>query len=107
MNVRLLYETMPDGADQVELSTRGEYGECEFGYAISIHKSQGSEWRKVFLILHNSHHQLNREMLYTAVTRASQQLFIIAEPDSFTKAVSRQRIPGDTLEERRNGFYKK
>jgi hypothetical protein len=107
MNVRLLYETMPDGADQVELSTRGEYGECEFGYAISIHKSQGSEWRKVFLILHNSHHQLNREMLYTAVTRASQQLFIIAEPDSFTKAVSRQRIPGDTLEEKKKWFLQK
>lgn len=107
MSVRLLYETMPDGADQVELSTRGEYGECEFGYAISIHKSQGSEWRKVFLILHNSHHQLNREMLYTAVTRASQQLFIIAEPDSFTKAVGRQRIPGDTLEEKKKWFLNK
>ena len=107
MSVRLLYEQMPDGSDQVEISTRGEYGECEFGYAISIHKSQGSEWRKVFLILHHSHHQLSREMLYTAVTRASQQLFIIAEPDSFIKAVSRQRIPGNTLAEKKEWFRNK
>lgn len=107
MNIKLLNEQMPDGSDQVEISTRGEFGECEFGYAISIHKSQGSEWRKVFLILHHSHHQLSREMLYTAVTRASQQLFVIAEPDSFVKAVGRQRIPGDTLEEKKRWFMNK
>lgn len=107
MNIKLLNEQMPDGSDEVEISTRGEFGECEFGYAISIHKSQGSEWRKVFLILHHSHHQLSREMLYTAVTRASQQLFVIAEPDSFVKAVGRQRIPGDTLEEKKSWFLEK
>lgn len=107
MNIKLLSEQMPDGSDEVEISTRGEFSECEFGYAISIHKSQGSEWRKVFLILHHSHHQLSREMLYTAVTRASQQLFVIAEPDSFIKAVSRQRIPGNTLEEKKQWFREK
>lgn len=106
-HIKLISEQMPDGSTEVDVSTRGEYGELEFAYAISIHKSQGSEWRKVFLILHNSHHQLNREMLYTAVTRASQQLFIICETDSFRIGVSRQRIPGDTLEEKKAWFRKK
>ena len=62
---------------------------------------------KVFLVLHNSHYQVNRELLYTAVTRASQQLFIICESDSFTKGIGRQRIPGNSLQEKICWFKEK
>ena len=100
LEIELLYEQMEDGSNQTTISTRGEYSKLELAYAITIHKAQGSEWRKVFLILHNSHIHLNRELLYTAVTRASQQLFIVCEPDSFSKGVMKQRIKGDTLAEK-------
>jgi hypothetical protein len=102
--ISLLTEQLEDGSTEVEISTRGEYAKLELAYAITIHKAQGSEWRKVFLLIHDSHFSINREMLYTAITRASQQLFIMCEPDSFTKAVGRQRIPGSTLEEKKQWF---
>jgi hypothetical protein len=78
-----------------------------FAYALTVHKSQGSEWRRVFLFLHQSHHQMcSRELIYTAITRAREELYIICEPDrgskpgTLTKAAKAPRIKGDTLEEK-------
>ncbi len=74
-------------------------------YALTVHKSQGSEWRKVFLCLHQSHAtMLQRELLYTAVTRAREELYIICEPESLTKGIISQRIKGDTLAEKAEWF---
>lgn len=68
------------------------------GYAITVHKSQGSEYRRVFMALHNSHAMMiSRELLYTAVTRASRYLHIVCEIDTFYKGVAQQRITGNTL----------
>ena len=107
VHIELLTEQLEDGSTEVEVSTRGEIAKLELAYAITIHKAQGSEWKKVFLVIHNSHFSINREMLYTAITRASQQLFIMCEADSFSKAVERQRIPGSTLEEKKEWFRTK
>ena len=75
------------------------------GYALTIHKAQGSEWDKVFLLLHNSHAtMLQRELCYTAVTRAKKELFIICESDTFTKAIQSQRIKGNSLAEKAEYF---
>lgn len=100
IDIALTSEQMEDGSTIATVSTRGEYANLDLAYAITVYKAQGSEWKKVFLVLHNSHHHANREMLYTAVTRASQQLFVMCEADSFSKAVNRQRIPGVTLQEK-------
>lgn len=100
IHLDLMSEQMEDGTSSVAVSTRGEYANLLLAYAITIHKAQGSEWRKVFLLMHNSHRSLNREMIYTAVTRASVQIFIMCEKDTFIKAVARQRIPGVTLQEK-------
>lgn len=75
------------------------------GNAISVHKSQGSEYEKVFLILHNTHAKMiSRELLYTAVTRAKKSLHIICEPYSFERGVQSQRIKGSTLKEKAEFF---
>lgn len=59
----------------VEVSSSGEVNKISFAYAISIHKSIGSEFERVYLILHNSHNvMLTRELVYTAVTRAKNYL---------------------------------
>lgn len=100
VHVDLTTEQLEDGSTATEVSTRGEYGNLELAYAITVHKAQGCEWKKVFLLLHNSHHMANRELLYTAITRASQQLFIMCERDSFAKIIPRQRIPGTSLQEK-------
>ncbi len=89
----------------VKISTAGEVNNLILGYAITVHKSQGSEWEKVFLCLHQSHAtMIQRELLYTAVTRARKELYVICEPETFVKGIESQRIKGDTLEEKAEYF---
>jgi len=74
-------------------------------YTLTVHKSQGSEWKRVFLILHSSHNtMIQRELLYTACTRAREMLYVICEPDSFMKGILGQRIKGNTLKEKAEFF---
>ena len=57
--------------------------QVKFGYAITCHKSQGSEWKKVFIQCKNSMQQLSKayfRWLYTAMTRASETVFLIDPP---------------------------
>jgi ATP-dependent exoDNAse (exonuclease V) alpha subunit len=94
--------------EEVTIDTTGECNNLLGGYAITVHKAQGSEWRRVFLVLHKSHAvALNRELLYTAVTRAREQLYVICEPNSFEKGVKTQKIKGTTLKEKLEWFKKK
>lgn len=54
----------------------------ELGYAITIHKSQGSQWRNVILVLdEQAHRMLDKTLLYTGVTRAEKNLIICCEND--------------------------
>lgn len=88
-----------------EIKTAAEINALVMAYSLTIHKSQGSEWQKVYLILHNSHNTMvQRELLYTAVTRARKELYCICEPDSFEKGIKGQRIKGDTLQEKKQYF---
>jgi hypothetical protein len=90
---------------ELELDTAGEVNNIIGGYCITVHKAQGSEWRKVFLILHHTHSAMvSRELLYTAVTRAKESLYILCEPTSFEKGVLTQRIKGNTLAEKAEYF---
>jgi exodeoxyribonuclease V alpha subunit len=91
--------------ETVELSTAGEVNKLLLGYALTVHKAQGSEWRKVFFLTHHSHSRmLQRELIYTAITRAREELYIICEPDMFQKGILSQRIKGDTLAEKAEFF---
>jgi exodeoxyribonuclease V alpha subunit len=94
-----------DSDETREVRTTGEYSATNFAYALTVHKCQGSEWRKCFLILHHTHAvMLSRELLYTAVTRAREELYVICEPDSFEKGVKQQRIKGNTIKEKAEYF---
>lgn len=94
-----------DSERDVTISTSAEVNAMLHSYALTVHKSQGSEWRKVFVCLHQSHAgMLQRELLYTAVTRAKEELYCICEPESFTKGILSQRIKGDTLKEKAEFF---
>ncbi len=57
-------------------------------FAISIHKSQGSEFDHVHLILPPSEEPYTREMVYTAATRARKTLTIYASPETLESALS-------------------
>ncbi len=101
----ILELTLLDSDRTVRIKDAGQLNNLILGYAITIHKSQGSEWEKIFLCLHHSHNtMLSRELLYTAVTRPKKELFIICEDDTFTKGINNQRIQGNTLEEKAQFF---
>lgn len=94
-----------DSGRTVRIDQAGQVNNLILGYAITVHKSQGSEWDKVYLCLHNSHAtMLQRELLYTAVTRAKKELFVICEEDTFEKGIKGQRIKGNTLAEKAEYF---
>lgn len=89
---------MLDSDTEITIDTASALNSLLLGYALTVHKAQGSEWRKVFFCLHQSHAtMIQRELLYTAVTRAREELYCICEPDSFEKGIRAQRIKGDTL----------
>jgi exodeoxyribonuclease V alpha subunit len=96
---------LTDSEQEVTVDTASELNSLLLGYALTVHKSQGSEWRKVFFCLHQSHAtMIQRELLYTAVTRAREELYIICEPESFEKGILSQRVKGDTLAEKAEYF---
>ena len=73
----------------------------ELGYALTIHKSQGSEYDHVCVILSSADSLLHtRELLYTAVTRARKNVTIVATEEQLKKAVS-------TTKMRRSGLQSK
>ena len=51
----------------------------ELAYALTVHKAQGSEFGKVFVILPKNCRLLSRELLYTALTRSRVQLVLLVE----------------------------
>jgi exodeoxyribonuclease V alpha subunit len=96
---------MADTGTEVTIDSAADLNALILSYALTVHKSQGSEWRKVFLMLHQSHAtMLQRELLYTAVTRAKEELYVICEPETFVNGIKSQRIKGNTLAEKAEFF---
>lgn len=63
----------------------------EVAYAITVHKSQGSEFEKVILVLPDIDSPiLTRELIYTAITRASKSVEIWGSEEIFRAGVARQ-----------------
>jgi len=68
--------------------TRGEMGDMSLAYAISIHKSQGSEYPVVIIPLMKAHFMmLQRNLLYTGITRGKKKVFVVGEPAAWGMAV--------------------
>ena len=75
-----------DGSQHV--FERGEFGDVALAYAISIHKSQGSEYPVVIVPLLKAHFMmLQRNLLYTAITRGKKKVFLVGEPAAYAMAV--------------------
>ncbi len=77
---------------------------CETVFAMTIHKSQGSEFDEVVVVLPEEDNRiLSRELIYTAVTRAKKLVTLVAEQQVFDQALSRniERCSGlaDMLQE--------
>ena len=77
--------------------------ELALAYVLTIHKSQGSEYPCVVIPLHTQHYMmLQRNLLYTAVTRGKQLVIIVGSKKALQMAVSRRdRQPRCTALQRR------
>jgi len=60
--------------------------DMELGYAITIHKSQGSQWPRVIVPI-TGNRFLDRTLIYTAVTRAQSQVILVGDQEAARKAV--------------------
>ena len=78
--------------------------EHETAFAMTVHKSQGSEYRKVWLLpptdVQQSHHLLNRSLLYTAVTRAREQFAFCGSRIALESAIRSNESRRTALRER-------
>jgi exodeoxyribonuclease V alpha subunit len=69
----------------------GELDELALAYALSIHKSQGSEYPAVVIPLHTQHFvMLQRNLLYTGVTRGKRLVVLVGNRSALQTAVARQ-----------------
>lgn len=69
-----------------------EVDEITLAYAITVHKSQGSEYHTVIMVLVNSHAiMLQRNLFYTAVTRAKRKVILVGSKRAVQTAVQNQR----------------
>ncbi len=67
--------------------------ELTLAYACTIHKSQGSEYPCVIVPLHTQHYlMLQRNLLYTALTRAKKLAILVGEPRALAAAVNNRRV---------------
>ena len=97
-----------DEPQEIALSKVGQIRGLLLAYAITCHKAQGSEYRKVIVITHSSNSQmLSREWLYTAVTRARENLLLLYNEYSnrgLSTALRRQIVKGETIAEKAANF---
>lgn len=67
-----------------------EVSALQLAYALSIHKSQGSEFDAVIVCLLPEHHvMLRRNLLYTAITRAKKLCVLVGDPRAIERAIDR------------------
>lgn len=79
----------PDGAVVYE---RSELDQLAPAYAMSVHKSQGSEYPVVVMPLVAEHHiMLQRNLLYTAVTRAKRRVILVGSKAALNTALANDR----------------
>ncbi len=81
---------------------RNEWNKITLSYCCSIHKSQGSEFKMVILPMVSQYQRmLQRNLLYTAVTRSKDLLILLGEPRAYEQAIYRESaVRKTTLQQR-------
>ncbi|MEM8868569.1 MAG: ATP-binding domain-containing protein, partial [Verrucomicrobiota bacterium] len=79
--------TINFNGEDIEYS-KSELSEVQLAYAISIHKSQGSEYPVVIIPLLKQHFMmLQRNLVYTGITRARSKVYIVGSVDAYSMAI--------------------
>jgi exodeoxyribonuclease-5 len=76
--IKLLKQAFEEQEGEIPWTTRKRYDEFDYGYALTVHKAQGSQWNNVVLFDESWAFRDSRERwLYTAITRAAETLTIV------------------------------
>lgn len=96
----LYYALFPAGEDAYQAVALSYLKHWELCFAQTIHKSQGSEYQRVIVLLPpGGERMLYRELLYTAITRARKELFLLADPSGLSTCLKRGIIRDSGLRE--------
>jgi len=86
--LRIFFRSEDDGIRKIAPPRIADY---ETAYAITVHKSQGSEFKDIVIILSDRQTEiLTRELIYTAITRAKRHVEIWGREDVFVEAVKKR-----------------
>lgn len=93
INGKDVYVDFPDRLEGERVKyTSVETEELQLAYAMSVHKSQGSEYPFVILLMVPGHYiMLQRNLLYTAITRAKQRVLVVGAMRAVRQAVVNNR----------------
>lgn len=86
-----------------------DFSNIKHGYAISIHKSQGSEFDFVLMPICNEYYRmLYKKLIYTGITRAKNKLIILGNPNAFLNGIhnNSEIIRKTNLKEKLENMYK-
>ena len=88
------YEVQIDfGGGRRALYGPEEMASIDLAYATTIHKSQGSEYPIVIIpILNEAYIMLQRNLIYTAITRATQKVILVGQKEAFFTAIHRADV---------------
>ncbi|MCQ0986348.1 ATP-dependent DNA helicase [Jiella marina] len=76
--IRLLKAAFEEPETEVPWSTKKRFDDFDFGYALTVHKAQGSQWNDVMLFDESwAFKDTRARWLYTAITRAAERLTIV------------------------------
>lgn len=76
--IKLMKDAFDDPEAEIAWATKKRYDDFDYGYALTVHKAQGSQWNNVVLFDESwAFKDTRQRWLYTAVTRAAQKLTVV------------------------------
>jgi exodeoxyribonuclease V alpha subunit len=83
--------------DRTVVYSKSQATKLRLAYALTIHKSQGSEWPWIVVVCHSTHsYMLSRQLLYTGITRAKKGVVLVGDKTGLDRALA------NTAPEKRN-----
>jgi len=86
-------QLLVDFGDRKIAYNKEQAGELRLSFALTIHKSQGSEYPCVIIPVHKSHHfMLSRSLLYTGITRGKQLVYLVGNREGLQRAIKNNKV---------------
>lgn len=88
------------GKDEIVEVPKKAAQALQLGYALTVHKAQGSQYRRVaFCCLGRDSYSLDRSLVYTAVTRTKSQCLVAGQRNALASAINKVRTKWTVLQE--------